>query len=339
MHSRAKPCPVRVESFLLSCLVMLLAVAGCGGDGGDGPPPPPECAISQVNTSQRDSWLSGDNVDIRWTGNGVPGTVAIDLLKAGNVVATIAAATDNDGFYPWSADTGGQANGSDFGIRVTATGNAGCGDEVNGLTILDVTGCSFEFTSGLTDTLAGTQSEITWTSNNTSGLVDIELWTSGFGSTLGDLVGTVAVDAPDDGSLTWTLDSFNNGTYSFYRYVIRDAQVAGCEAMSRQFTIVDSVLCTTSISGPSSQPMQNGDQMSIRLEQVNGSGVVTLLLYAGGEFVPGGVIGTDISVLDDMVWTVTDFGFTGDNTRYNIRSVDSQDPYCIDRSDNFTILR
>lgn len=299
--------------------------------------PPVECSIAKVNTSQRDSWLTGAMVDIRWSGNGVPGTVVIELLKAGDVVATIAPSAANTGFFPWQATTGGQAGGTDFGVRVTGTGNANCGGEVNDLTILDVNSCDIAFTAELMDLQAGNEFEITWTGDQTSGLVDIELWTSGLPDRLGDLVGPIAVDEPDDGSFTWTVKSFNYGTYDFYRYVIRDVQIPDCQVMSPQFSIQDDEVCSTAISGPSSVELNNGDTLLIQLEQVNGSGVVNLRLYSGNEFVAGGVIGNNVSVLDDLAWEVSDFGHTGAHNRYNIRAIDVVDPFCIDSSNSFTI--
>ena len=105
----------RVKFVVLPILALAIGFgAGCGGDSGGDPEPTPECAISAVNTGLDDSWLTGEEVNIRWTHNGVPGTVDIALLKGGAPVSTIATATGNDGFFSWTqASTGGQANGAD----------------------------------------------------------------------------------------------------------------------------------------------------------------------------------------------------------------------------------
>jgi len=328
----------RVTGLVLLAVVFMW-VGACSDDNGSDPVPTPECAISGVNTSQQDSWLSGDTVNIRWTQNGVPGTVVIELLKAGSPVATIAPAAANSGFFPWLATTAGQANGSDFSIRVTGTGTGGCTGEVNGLTIVDVNGCGLVFTVVPDTITAGEDFEITWTGTHTSGLVDIALYTSGTGNQLDEKVGDIAVDESDDGSFIWSVDSFNNGTYSFYRYVIRDSRVDGCEAVSPQFRMIDDVICSTAITGPSDIPLNIGDHLLIQMEQENGSGMVNLRLYTGDVFVRGGVIADNVSVLDDYTWEVTDFGNTGDNAKYNIRSIDVVDPYCIDKTTHFTINR
>ncbi len=331
-----------VKLVALPILVLMLVLgAGCGGDSGGDPDPAPDCEISGVNTSLQNSWLSGEAVDIRWTGNGVPGTVLIELLKGGDVVATIAAGADNIGFFPWVATTTGQANGADFGIRVSGTGESTCSGEVHDLTILDVENCNFVFApiSAAKDTIfAGQETEIIWTGDHTSGMVDLELWTTGIGGQLGNLIGLIAFDVPDVGSYVWTADSFNNAAVANYRYVIRDVMVDGCEAMSDPFTIFDDNLCDITVIGPSDgQVFAIGDILTFDFIQTNGFGVVDLRLYAGGMQVPNGDFGKNISVLDSFTWTVNDFGFTQAFEVYNVRAFDTTDTYCIGESPRFTI--
>jgi len=325
---------VRLLGLALFAAIWLI-VPGCGGDSGNEPTPTPDCAISGVNTSQQTSWLTGEVINIRWTQNGVPGTVMIALLKAGTVVATIAPAAANSGFFPWAATTGGQASGSDFGIRVTGTGDPSCTSEVSGLTIREVAGCNYTFTAALDSIHAGEDFEITWTGYNTGGLLDIELWTSGVDA---HLLAPIALGTVDDGSYVWNVDSFNHGTSDTYRFILRDVQVAGCEVASSRFLLIDHSVCTNAITGPTNIPLNNGDQLLIHLEQSNGSGLVNLRLYSGNVFVRGGIIADGISVLDDFIWTVTDYGHTGDNTFYNIRVIDGSDPYCVGETDHFTII-
>jgi len=48
-------------AIVLFALVLLgVLIGACGGDSGSGPTPQPKCAISGVNTSQQNSWLTGD---------------------------------------------------------------------------------------------------------------------------------------------------------------------------------------------------------------------------------------------------------------------------------------
>lgn len=322
--------------------LLLTMMSGCGGDSGGEPDPTPVCAISDLNTSLEDSWLSGEAVNIRWTQNSVPSTVQIELLKAGQVVETIATGVANSGFYPWIASTGGQTNGSDFGIRVTGTATPSCTSEINGLTITNVDGCNIAFAADFDDTavLAGDDFEITWTSFHTSGTVTIELWNLVLGGGLDTRVGVIAFEIPDTGSHTWTVDSFHAGSDD-YRYVIRDVAVAGCEAISPKFAMTDLEICTLEVVGPFlGQIFQLGEQMQIQLDQTNGSSLVNLRLYTGDEFVPGGQIADDVSVVGaGYRWTVTDFNYAGNTDRYHIRAIDALDEYCTGTSDRFTISR
>ena len=328
---------------VISLLALALVFgAGCSKDNGGEPAPPPTCAISDVNTSLSDSWLTGENVNIRWSGNGVPSTVVIELLKGGEVVETIAPAAPNKpaGFYPWKATTGGQPNGSDFGIRVTGTDAGSCTDQVTGLTIIEVGGCGITFTADLgTDPItAGESFEITWDSFHTSGKVDIELWTTGVDMPLGDRVGIIAFDLPDNGSHTWTVDSFHNGTYGFYRYVIRDAAVGDCEVASSPFSMIDDDNCSIIVGGIiPGKDYHDSEVVNLGFSQTNGNGIVDLQLFAGNVFV--GHISTNVPIAAGFAWTVSDFGYTGTNNLYIIRAFDTTDRYCDGESVRFTILR
>ena len=328
----------RSAALLFAIVAAALAVGtGCGGDSGSEPTPTPTCAISGVNTSIEDSWLTGETVSILWTQNGVPATVKIELLKGGAVVGTIAASTPNDGAHFWLASTGGQINGSDFGIRVTGNGVTGCSAEIGGLTIIDVSGCNLQFTAAVDTINAGEQFELTWDTFHSSTQVDIELYKS-MPNSLGDYVGTIAYGADDSGSYTWTVDSFNVGTL-LYRYRIADTQVGGCETISGPFRIIDDVVCTITVTGPGDSSTHNeGTTLVLDVDQTNGSGVVTLRLYAGEVAVPGGTIVANLSVLNSYNWVVNDFGWTLSNSAYKIKAFDVADDYCVGETGRFTIV-
>lgn len=333
-----------VKCGVVVVLVLLLALgSGCGGDGGSEPEPEPQpdCEITGVSTGFEDTWQANGTsvVNIRWTHNSVPGTVEIELLKGGAPVLTIASGTPNDGYHPWIASTGGQANGSDFGIRVTGTGEADCRDQIEGLTIIDVTGCNIAFAADIIEeTSAGQEIDITWTSQNTSGRLDIELWTAAFGNQVDERVGVIVLDTPDDGLFTWTLDSFNNGSDDTYRFLIRDPNVPGCEAVSTAFRMTDDEVCSIAVRGPQLGDVYDlGDSVPLQIDQNNGSLVVNLRLYTGNEAVPFGNIADNVSVVRDTTWTVTDFNHVGARNRYKIKAFDATDSYCTGVSETFTI--
>ena len=323
-------------------LVAMSGLYGCGGDdGGGGGIDPLPCAITNVSTGAQTSWLVGvpnTIANLRWDHQGTATAVKIELLKAGLVVSTVAASTANDGFYAWTPSTDGQPNGNDFGLRVSALGETGCSGEKNGLTLTNVAGCSFTWTTAGLDTLnAGDAMSLTWTSASTSGTVDIELWEDAVEL---KLVGVIAAGIPDNGQYEWDpVDSFNAGTKDRYKLRLSESNVPGCEAYSSEFRLVDNVLCGCAVTGFSADSVWSlGQVMHLDLSQTNGSGFVNLRLLTGALPVAGGIIANNVPVSQVFDWTVSDFGYTGaDRTKFHIRATDAADGYCVGVSDVFRI--
>lgn len=335
-----------LRSGQLPVILMLAAVvglvAGCGGGGGGEPIEPQPCSITNVNTGTQSSWLVGIDgpTNLRWSHTGSAASVGIELLKAGTVVAVVSASTPNDGFFPWTPSTGGQPNGNDFGLRVTALGETGCAGEKTGLTLTDVTGCNLDWTSAVVDSLtAGQSTVLTWTGGHTSGMVDIELWQDDLGGEP-QLVGIVVAGTPDDGSYTWNpIDSFNFGTNDWFELHISDPVVPGCAAVSDVFRLVDDVVCSCLILGfPAGATFNLGQTVPLTVSQANGNGLVILKLMAGAEPVPGGTIAVDVPVEVAWDWQVSDYGYTGaDRTKFHVKAIDATDGYCVGISDVFSI--
>jgi len=322
--------------------LLIIAVFSLGGcqksETGSVTTLPARCDISGVNTTLFQSGTVGEAVNIRWIQNGVPATVRLELLLGGAVVDTIATAAANIGFFPWVADIGDRVGGSDFGIRVSGNGVPDCQDEVNGLTIINISGCSLTYTANRDTVWAGQNFDLTWDRYHTSPAVDLELWTTAFGNVLDELAGTIATGVPNTGSYIWVADSFNRGTYDFYRIVLRDAISPACADTSLAFAMIDETNCTVTVSGVGpSVPLSLGDSVLIMIDQVNGSGLVDLRLYAGNVFVSGGFIADNVPVANSFTWVVDDFGFQLSPNNYRIRAIDANDRYCVGMSDRFTI--
>lgn len=328
---------------LLPVLALLAIIGtGCGSDNSSEPEAPKVCAITDVNTDVTNSWDTGEVLKIYWGHNGEPSTVRVELLKAGDVVATLAESSENDGFYTWIVTLAGLENGSDFGVRVTGTGSTAtaCTGEVNDLTLIDTSNCSLTFTAAVDSNGAGDDFEITWDGYHTGGMVDIELWTS-FGSALRDLIGVVVYDTPDDGSFSWIVDSFHNGTFTDYRYVIRSSRPElDCEVVSPAFIITDTDICTILVTGIlQGSELFSGQAVPIELDMSSQDELVDLRLYSGNEFVIGGQIQDNVSVLETFQWTVSDFGHLGADDAYRIKAINVLDGYCVGVSDRFKINR
>lgn len=338
-HSRAVLGSWLAGGFLLAVSV---GVGGCGDDdesvGGTEPLP---CAITNVNTGARTSWLVGlgEPLVVRWDHQGSAAAVRIDLLKGGVPVLVVAASAPNTDYFPWVAPTtGGEPDGSDFGLRVTALGETGCAGEKTGLTLTDVTGCNLSWTmTPLTEINAGEALSLEWSSTATGGLVDIELWQNAVEA---QLVGVVVRETPDDGEFTWNpVDSFNFGTSDTFYLRLSASLVPGCEASTDPFRMVDAEVCACRVTGfGAGATVSVGDNLGLILEQDFGSGRVDLRLLAGAEPVPGGFIAVDVPVDQVCNWIVTDYGYTGaDRERFRIRATDAVDGYCVGQSDVFTI--
>jgi hypothetical protein len=324
-------------------LAVSVGVGGCGGDdGGGGGTDPLPCAITNVNTGAQTSWLVGlgEPISVRWDHQGSATAVRIDLLKAGVPVFVVKASTPNTDYYPWVAPTmGGQADGSDFGLRVTALGETGCAGEKTGLTLTNVSGCALTWTTALLDPInAGDVLSLEWDGVATGGLVDIELWQE----TVLDprLVGVVARETPDDGQFTWNpVDSFNSGTSDLFYLRLSASLVPECEVLTDRFRMVDDEVCACRVTGFSAETAFNeGQSLNLTLAQDFGSGRVNLHLLAGAELVDGGIIADNVPVGQGYNWIVNDYDYSGAaRNRFRIRAVDADDGYCVGQSDVFTI--
>jgi hypothetical protein len=319
-------------------------MAGCGEDGpkDDGNTAPLPCAITNVSTGRITSWLVGIDgpVSLRWEHQGAAALVRIDLLKGGSPVAVVAAETPNDGYYNWSPGVAGQPGGDDFGLRVTAIGEAGCVGELTGLTIHDYSGCSLTWTLDLPDNvMAGEPLLLEWSGTTTSGALNIELWQDDLGGPP-EYVGTIATATPDAGQYLWDpVDSFNYGSNAWFTLKIVDAVMPDCEAYTDTFQMWDVDICTCQVLGfPAEAVFDEGQVVNLTFDQQNSSRRVRLALLTGALPVSGGLIAEDVPTNAIFAWRVDDYGYAGlVRNRFRIRIVDMADPYCTSVSDVFTI--
>lgn len=328
--------------FFVFVLVLAILFVGCGGeDENPVKPDPVPCSISSVNIFPVvGPWLVGEGVSILWDAEG-GGEVRIALLNGGSEVGEIEDVTGNDGSYAWTVDLMSQPSGSDFGFEVVSTTDSTCRASVGGLRLMDTTNCDITVDAANDSFVVAEQTtEITWTSTNGLGTVDIGLYTSGV-SGVDELVGTIASRIPDTGSFTWVVDSFHNGTYDYYRYLVSDAQVDGCEGISHFIRIIDPDVCMILVGswGGGVTMFELGETVYIPMTQELGSGFVNLRLYSGAFPVPGGAIVDNVPINPAFEWVVTDFGHDGAHDRYHVVAIDSDDRYCVGESERFTILR
>lgn len=341
---------------MLSGILIIGGLWGCGGDDDPTEPPGSDCSIDLISPRAGLTFQSGDGANIRWTSTGGAGSVRITLLQDGADVGNISESTDNDGFFPWDADVLGGTGGDGFSIRVAALGEDGCEDEVGGLTILNTAACAIEWTADFPvdshddplPLMGDDEFSITWDSHDTTGEVDIELW---HGHLLQTFVGTIAAGTPDDGSFTWTVDSFNDAAHrdvtdlSVYWIRIHDPEVPGtCEAVSPDFPLWDESLCEIRdvvVASGQFATLPSGQTVTVTFDasDLGPAGLVKARLYAGSVAVPGGFVTMqNVPATDGQVqWVVSDYGFTQGGSNFNIRVIDANDEYCWGRTTNFSI--
>lgn len=330
---------------LLTLMGLILVQVGCSKD--EDPVTPEACLIVANEFNPWEFFYTGDDINIRWTKN-TGDNVKIELFKGVNAAGVITAGTPNNGFFPWlNSTTFGQDSGEDFSIKITHLQDAACGDQTNEFEIIDVSNCFIKFPWTVRDSIvtqtAGNEFIITWDSAHTSGFVDLELWRHPF-LDLPFKVEDLALNLANNGTFTWTVDSYNQGTNSNFSFRIKDVNAHRCTDSSVFFTIIDNEICTIEVLGINeSQTYVQDAVLPISFAFDNSSGFVDLRLYSGNIPVLNGIIVDGFDTENGVLpynWTVTDFGHTGPSfSSYRIKAWDTNDDNCIGESGHFTIAQ
>jgi hypothetical protein len=316
----------------------VLTLVGCGGDDDPGTPPTTGCSLEVTHPPAGDDILTGQDLRIRWEQEG-NAAVQIDLLKGGAFVATIATVQSRDNFL-WRTTTYGQGSGDDFAIRLSAVGEDDCGDTGGEFEITDTMNCNFAFTFPDTAYLdEGQEFLVTWDSESTTGMVDIELCRQDDPEFP---VGLVAGNLEDTGEYLWTVDSLHQGTYGFYFLKITDDQVSSCTASSDYFQINDENICEITVNEP--QPLAvwaEGETRTVAFSAYDdATEMVNISLYQGLVYV--NTIAVQVAVthnVDSLEWVVDTTGSAAPGHPYRIKVTDAMDSNCVGWSADFTITR
>jgi hypothetical protein len=337
--------PRRSLFFVGFAFLSFLVLFGCGSsDDPVATEQDEDCGISiTMPAIGMGPWSYAEDLTLRWDKTGPADSVRIDLNKDSLLVGTIIRATANDGYYKWPSHTFDENSGSDYSISVTTLGESSCSDEQGPFELINTVGCNFNFT-GLVADMADSLYlynrddilDITWDSFNTTGNVKIDL------IVLIEDIGVISYTTPDDGHFSWPVTSFHNGSYSGYHFInymirISDAQLGGCSLESDYFNILDDDICSAHVTYPGEHDvLTEGQQYEIVFSMENMDGNSDLWLYAGLESV--GYIASNIDpTVGRYTWTVDDFNYPGSNQNFRIRVISSDDPYCWDDSNDFTI--
>ncbi len=324
---------------ILPLFILTALFFSAGGCGSDDPvdTQAEACSVTVTSPVAGASFRPGDDihetVHIRWSSGGDASLVKIELLKADIVLGIIHPSVNNNGYYRWTANNMGAANGADFAIRVSALSEDNCLGVSGLFTLTNTVGCDFEFTNEFPDTLfAGELFNLTWNSTNSTGHVDIQLRKQD------QSLGLIAVDIEDVGSYDWTVDSLHNGSYGYYFLRVIDSDLEDCFADSVTFAMVDEDVCFIDVINPADAAVWvEGTSQDIMISAAVGVTSVDLRLYIGSVFL--GAIASDVPVANfPYTWNVDDFDNTEGMTPYRIMAVNNDDNYCLGRSGDFTIV-
>ena len=335
-------------------LLALWLQTGCSEDDDVTTPGDTTCSIQTVTPragqefqtvhwvvdGEGDSTLvsQADIVEIRWDGTSAASNVTIELLKGGNVLGQINEAVSNDGYQPWYATTMGFVSADDYAIRIAGVGYEDCADTTGDFTIINLSGCDFDITYPVPGTsdlqvTAGDILTITWDSQDTGNDTDIELMRGE-----DEVVGVIATSIQDDGFYDWTVDSFHEGSGTYWLRV-SDGYADNCSDASGEFYMTDDVLCSVVISAPQAGETWNqGETHTIRWFTENSGDYVDIHLRYGSTYV-GTITQYEDAAAGEFDWTVdlTGFDVPDGATSFRIEIEDSYDGYCSGLSPEVTI--
>ena len=210
----------------------------------------PVCRLSVLSPNGGESLCQNVPIEIAWTSSTCCGDqVKIELVSGSTPCLTIAAATENDGAYPWSPVpcAGG---GSVYRIRVTDL-TTGAVDESN-LTFEIAPACQITVTApaGAMVVCEGDPLQIQWTSGSCCGeLVKIEL-TRG-----GSVRAVIAAETANDGIFAWDAEQVGGVAEGYF---IRVTDLETGAADENPFALTIQAGCVVTVSSP-----RNGDRYCI----------------------------------------------------------------------------
>lgn len=167
---------------------------------------PENRSISIISPNGGETWELGSTHDILWNSSHSSLNVKIELFVGGTISQTIAANESNGGSYSWEISSALDV-GTDYFIRISYTSPSDIYDDSdNNFTIVSQPTITVMSPNGGENWELGSTQTITWTSNNVSGNVKINL------SQPGSPLFTIQDPADNNGSYSWEISSLDAGT-------------------------------------------------------------------------------------------------------------------------------
>ena len=321
----------------LACL--LLGTLSCSEESAKITTPPDDedpapCVIALTVPNGGETWVEGEQQAITWTISDCGTQVAIELWRAGALVATIADSSDNDGSYTWTA---AQVSDSTSGYRVRITDLAsGNADDSNAdfsiATPVDPAPCTLALTSpnGGESWTAGLAYAISWETSECGEQVALELWRDG------SLVAMIADSTDNDGSHSWTAAQAANQAAG-YRVRIVDLASESADESNAVFAIAppeDPAPCVLTLTVPNGgETWTEGEAHAITWTTSDCGAQVTLELWRAGVFAATLVENTAND--GSFTWTAAQAG--DQSAGYRVRVIDLESENADESNAVFTI--
>ena len=241
--------------------------------------------ISVISPNGGETWEKGSTHNITWAYAGDPGAqVKIQLLKAGKVVKTIAAAVssgqDGQGSYTWTIPAG-QASGKDYKIKVISTTKSWCVDESdNPFSIQAPPPITVLAPNGGENWKVGSKVTVTWKYTVDIGAtVKIELLK---GDTVVKTIASAAASGSSGtGSYPWTVPNTLAYASNYRIRVTGSANPSYTDISDAAFTISGPTLDVTAPDGGESWPRGSQHNITWTYTENPGGKVKIQLLKAG----------------------------------------------------------
>lgn len=272
-----------------------------------------------------DVYNPGDQFNILWGSQNVSGNVKIDLYKGNNIIMSISNSTDNDNQFSSNIPPN-TAFGTDYRIRITSLDNPTINDFGNNFTIEAGPSITVE-SPGSGDVFSpGNGITVTWSSNNISGNVKIELYRST------TFVSNLILSTPNDNVQSVLLPSSNVPTNNNYRIKITSITNGNVMDFGDVFTIQLAPSITVTNPG-SSDVYSPGEAFTVDWNSANLSGNVKIELFNGTNF--NRVLTSNTANDGTANFTFLNTMTAGSNYRIKITSLTNSTIF--DFGNNFTI--
>ncbi|MBD3237819.1 MAG: hypothetical protein GF330_14040 [Candidatus Eisenbacteria bacterium] len=217
----------------------------------------PACSVALLTPNGGESFLVGEDVSISWSHSDCCGAdVSLELLRNGEVCATIASSTPNDGQHTWIAARCDSATAG-YAIRVTDLDSAASDDSDGAFEIWPPCEVTVTAPNGGAAFCSGEEIDILWDSSGACGSeVAIDLLRDG------EVCAVITVSTPNDGSYAWSAeqcDDFEEG----YAIRVTDLDSGARDASDAAFTIYPS--CQLAVESPNGGELYLiGEEVTIR---------------------------------------------------------------------------